>query len=315
VNGRPDPTLSQRAPPGAGLAHAGGRVRWHRALWQRAILRGLRAPREPHEVPPEYWHLAAGLVRPLVLPAAGDGRLAAWAVHPREPGDRARPAVVAMHGWGANASSMRALLPPLLAAGMSVLLLDARCHGLSSDAPFTSMPRFAEDIASGLAWLRTQPDIDPQRIALVGHSVGAAAALLLASGRLRGVDAGLPRVRAVVSLASFAHPEEVMRRFLAAHRVPYPVVGSAVLRHVQRVIGYRFDDIAPIHTLREVACPVLLVHGRHDATVPFGDAQRLAAVARGAQLLAVDGPHDLRDALRPYSGAMLEFLGRSLAAV
>jgi hypothetical protein len=48
----------------------------------------------------------------------------------------------------------------------------------------------------------------------------------------------------VASLAAFAHPREVMRGFMAEKRVPYPVAGWYVMRHVQRVIGARFDDIA-----------------------------------------------------------------------
>lgn len=54
---------------------------------------------------------------------------------------------------------------------------DARCHGNSDDAPFTSTPRFAEDNDAGLRWLHTRDGIDGKRIALLGHSVGAAAAI------------------------------------------------------------------------------------------------------------------------------------------
>jgi pimeloyl-ACP methyl ester carboxylesterase len=166
------------------------------------------------------------------------------------------------------------------------------------------MPRFAEDIGAGLAWLRCQPGIDPGRLALLGHSVGAAAALLHAS---RHAD-----VRAVVSLAAFAHPREVMRRVMAASHLPYPVVGWTVLQHVQRVIGASFDSIAPLTTLAAVRCPVLLVHGRDDRTVPFDDARRLAAVSPHARLLTVDGDHDLRHALGPHAPALVDFLRTAL---
>lgn len=40
------------------------------------------------------------------------------------------------------------------------------------------------------------------------------------------------------------------------------------MRHVQRVIGTTFDDIAPVNTIARVRCPVLVVHGRTD-TVGF----------------------------------------------
>jgi pimeloyl-ACP methyl ester carboxylesterase len=197
------------------------------------------------------------------------------------------------------------VVPPLSAAGFAVLLIDARCHGRSDDEPFTSMPRFAEDIAAGLAWLRLQPEIASDRLALLGHSVGAAAALLHASPH--------HDVRAVVSLSAFAHPGEVMRRFMAEKRVPYPVLGWYVLRHVQRVIGVSFDDIAPLATLPHVRCPTLLVHGRGDRTVPVDDAQRLLAVSGHAHLLLVEGHHDLREALAPHAKALVDFLRAACA--
>ncbi|NWG76578.1 MAG: prolyl oligopeptidase family serine peptidase, partial [Rubrivivax sp.] len=177
---------------------------------------------------------------------------------------------------------------------------------------FTSMPRFAEDLATGLRWLAAQPRVDAARLALVGHSVGAAACLLYASSE--GAAFGGPPVAAVVSLSAFAHPEEVMRRFLAEHRIPYPVVGAAVLRHVQAVIGTSFDAIAPVHTIRPVRCPVLLVHGRDDATVPFDDARRLQRAARDARLLAVDGGHDLRAGLVPHTDEIVAFLAAATPA-
>jgi pimeloyl-ACP methyl ester carboxylesterase len=141
---------------------------------------------------------------------------------------------------------------------------------------------------------------------LLGHSVGAAATLLHAS---RQDD-----VRAVISLSSFAHPREMMRRFMGEKRVPYPVLGWYVMRHVQRVIGTSFEAIAPLNTIAQVRCPVLLVHGRQDSTVPFKDACRLRAKSVQARLLPVAGDHDLRQALKPYTAELVEFLTQAFAA-
>ena len=278
-----------------------------RQLAHGAILHGLRAPRVPHDLQAADLGVAPDRLRATRIPGPRGRALSAWLVMPPDavPGGATAghpgvPAVLALHGWGSNAALMAPVVPPLHRAGFAVLLLDARCHGRSDSESFTSMPRFAEDIAAGLAWLRRQPGIDADRLALLGHSVGAAATLLHAS---HNTD-----VRAVVSLASFAHPREVMRRFMADKHVPYPVLGWYVLRRVQRVIGCSFDAIAPLHTITRVRCPVLLVHGLHDLTVPFTDAHRLQAACAGARLLPVAGDHDLRDALGPHAGALVDFL-------
>jgi dipeptidyl aminopeptidase/acylaminoacyl peptidase len=268
------------------------------------ILRGLRAPRLAHQNTPADRGLSAQAVR---VPTAQGKTLFAWFVP--VPGQVLSPAVVVMHGWGANASLMLPALAPLHAAGFAVLLLDARCHGESDDTPFTSLPRFAEDIEAGLDWLHQHPHIDPHRLAIMGHSVGAGAALLCATRRAD--------VRAVVSLSAFAHPREVMRSFLAEARIPYPLLGWYVMRHVQAVIGARFDDIAPLASMKQLHCPVLLVHGTADELVPFADAQRLHAAGQlgQVQLLAVNGGHDPSEALQAHLPAVIGFLQQAFSGV
>jgi dipeptidyl aminopeptidase/acylaminoacyl peptidase len=266
------------------------------------ILRGLRAPRLAHQDTPAARGLSAQTV---CLPTAQGKKLFAWFVP--APGQTASPAVVVMHGWGANASFMLPVVAPLHAAGFAVLLIDARCHGESDDEPFTSLPRFAQDIEAGLDWLHLQKNVDPSRLTVMGHSVGAGAALLCATRR--------SDVRAVVSLSAFAHPQEIMRTFLKEARIPYPVLGWYVMRHVQAVIGARFDDIAPLASMAKVRCPVLLVHGTDDTVVPFADAQRLMAAGPPGfvQHLAFVGGHDPSAALVEHLPLLVAFLqGRKI---
>lgn len=265
------------------------------------ILKGLRAPRIAAQTTPDVMGLTAS---PVHLSGPNGKSLFAWFVP--VPGVRCAPAVLVMHGWGANASMMLPSVAPLQAGGFAVLLLDARCHGASDDEPFTSLPRFSQDIEAGLDWLAKQAEVDASRLAVFGHSVGAGAALLSATRR--------NDIRAVVSVSAFAHPYEVMRRFLALHHIPYLGVGWYVLRHVQQVIDARFDDIAPVHSMTRLHCPVLLVHGQDDETVPFDDALRLLGAGKPGQvqLLAVSGQHDPTDALQANQAQLLAFLSEHL---
>ena len=278
---------------GLGLAGLWGA----RAVAHALILKGLRAPRLAAPDRPAALGLDA---QPVHIPGPNGKTLFAWFVPP--PGAAKVPAVVVMHGWGANASMMLPSAVPLHGAGLAVLLLDARCHGASGDEDFTSLPRFAQDIEAGLDWLARQPRVDAKRLAVIGHSVGAGAALLSATRR--------NDIRAVISISAFAHPYEVMRRLLAQHHIPYFGLGWYVLRHVQRVIGARFDDIAPVHSMTCVRCPVLLVHGEDDDIVPFDDARRLQAAGQAGrvQLLAVPGRHDPSEALQTETSHLLAFL-------
>ena len=80
-----------------------------------------------------------------------------------------------------NAALMLPLARPLHEAGYATLFVDARCHGASDDDSFASLPRFAEDLGAAVDWLRGRPEVAAGRVGVIGHSVGAGAALLLAS--------------------------------------------------------------------------------------------------------------------------------------
>lgn len=249
-------------------------LRWaiHRSLAPGRIVEA----RTPADVGLQYWEVT--------IPTENGKSLFGWFVSSNRQGRR--PAIVAIHGWGGNVETLLPLAQPLHEDGFALLLIDARCHGQSDEDSFASMPRFAEDLGHAIDWLKRRDDIDPQAIAVIGHSVGAAASLLAASRR--------KDIAAVVSIAAFTHPVAMMRRWFAAKGIPYRPVGWMMLRYVEWVIGHRFDDIAPINTIRRVRCPILLVHGGEDATVPVSEAHALHAVRSGehVQLKVVAGSHD-----------------------
>jgi alpha-beta hydrolase superfamily lysophospholipase len=211
-----------------------------------------------------------------------------------------RGAALIVHGWGGSAADMLPVAEPLLDAGLHVLLLDTRCHGRSDDAGFSSMPTFADDIRDALVWLRRLPQVDPTRIVLVGHSVGAGACLFVAADD--------PRIAAVVTLASMADPHEFMTDRMRG-RLPGPLTALA-LRYVERVIGHRFAEFSPIHTIGRVRAPILLLHGGRDTTVSISDAHRLHAQAPDHSTLVVlpEADHNSVEELSGARPALLGFL-------
>ena len=215
-------------------------------------------------------------------------------------GSEPAPAVVVLHGWGANGSLLLPIAPHLYKGGYHALFLDARNHGLSEHDDFSSLPRFAEDLEAGLAWLRERDDVTS--VAVAGHSVGAGAAILAASRD--------PEVFAVVSMSAFGHPREMMVNQLKMTRLPGQVSG-AILWPIEQIIGHRFDDIAPLNRIGNVACPILIVHGDADRVIPVGDAFRLFEKASDGQVLIVsDGEHASLEAFEPYLDDIVGFLDR-----
>jgi len=287
----------------AGVASLAG----SRALLHWGIRKGLAAPRVANDSSPAALGLKAEEVR---IATANARQLHAWLIRaPQQEQERDGPqaAVVVVHGWGGNAAMMLPLARPLHEAGFAALFIDTRCHGASDDDRFTSLPRFAEDAEHAFAWLAAQPGIDPQRIALLGHSVGAGAVLFAASRT--------PQVAAVVSVAAFSHPVAMMRRLLAAKRLPERPLGRYILDYVQKTIGHRFDDIAPLTTIARIRRPVLLVHGEDDEVVPIVEARQIYA-ARGdtpVELMTIAGNHDSFADLEGHIDQLTGFLQRALA--
>jgi uncharacterized protein len=238
------------------------------------------------------------------IPTVRGRRLFGWLL----PAPDCARTIVVLHGWGSNAEQMLPIAAPLRRAGLNVLLFDARSHGNSDGDTYASLPRFAEDLACAIAWLKDQRPRRAERIAVLGHSVGAGAALFEASRN--------PGISAVISVGAFAHPAEVTERTLRPLRLPRPVI-ALVIRYVEWVIGHRFEAIAPLNTLRRIACPVLLVHGVNDQTVPVSDARRIAATCgdRNVHLLEIEGAdHDSTDQIERHAHELVRFLDASWTA-
>jgi pimeloyl-ACP methyl ester carboxylesterase len=236
---------------------------------------------------------------PVTLQSINGTDLHAWFI----PVSGRAPAVIVMHGWGANASLMLPLAPHLHRAGMHALFLDARNHGRSEHDDFVSMPRFSEDLEVAIEWMHELEDI--ASIGVIGHSVGAGAALLVGSRR--------DDLAAVVSVSAFAHPGEIMSAGPPLNRMPIPM-RQGLIRTMEKTIGARFDEIAPRATIGGVSAPLMLVHGEADDVVPVENMRELAALAPGARTLVVPGAdHSSLDAFEPHVGAILAFLSEHLA--
>jgi len=212
------------------------------------------------------------------------------------------PAIVILHGWGGTGADMLPIAPGIHDLGMHSLFLDARTHGLSDDEDFMSMPRFAEDLETGLAWLVARDDVTT--IGVIGHSVGAAATILAASRN--------PDIDAVVAVASFAHPEELLWR-----AIPYPVpVKWTLLRIIRQMIGVSYDDIAPRNRIADIQAPVLLLHGEDDEVIPVADAYTIHESLPSCRLIVVPkGKHSDLEAFSPYFGEVNDFLSSNLLGV
>ncbi|MEJ2611776.1 MAG: alpha/beta fold hydrolase [Candidatus Thiodiazotropha sp.] len=257
-----------------------------------------RAPRIPEQATPEKLGLAYSQH---YLISEKAKRLYSWLL----PAKESPCTLVIVHGWGANAEMMLPLALPFHRAGMEVLLYDARNHGRSDSDSFSSLPRFSEDLNAVVNWNRQRSP--EQKIVVLGHSIGAAAAILAASHR-HDIDL-------VIGLSGFAHPNLVMNRHLSRPWLP-SFLRPLILNYIQWAIGFRFDDIAPMNRIRHVRCPVLLAHGTDDQVVPISDMQLIGENAtrqHQVRIIPIEGAqHDSVELFQQHAGMLLDFIQENL---
>ena len=186
-------------------------------------------------------------------------------------------------------------------AGWVVLRYDKRGVGQSGGrAETATLDDYAEDLRAAIRWIGRRKEVDDDRVAVLGHSEGAAVALLAAS-RDR-------RIKALVLVAGFAGTGgelvlDQQRHVLAGttlsdadrqaridlqKRIQAAVLGQGEWTDVPDELRRQADTpwfrsflaFSPAAVLPKVRRPILIVHGERDTQVPVSHADRLAELAR-----------------------------------
>jgi dipeptidyl aminopeptidase/acylaminoacyl peptidase len=128
-----------------------------------------------------------------------------------KPGER-RPAMIVMHGFGSNMNSSNCIEPAKMFGelGYITLRFDMRGCGISEGerARIICLEQVS-DASSALTFLAQEPQVEPDRIGMIGSSFGAAVAVYTG-----GVD---KRVAAVISSGGWGDGE---RKFRGQHSTP-----------------------------------------------------------------------------------------------
>jgi len=231
--------------------------------------------------------------------------------------DRAAPAIVVVHGHTACKRDPDVLLPAgmLHRAGMSVLLIDLRDHGDSTDEDgrYAGGTEEYRDVLGAWDWLRTTQSIPEARIGLLGVSLGAATVLIAAGEE--------PGVAATWEDSSYSDISVAIKAELRRNGYP-EILEFGGIEMAQVISG---DDLRSRSPLRAVAKmtgrKLFITHGTADERLSVTYAYDLLAAARTAGVdvdsWIVDGAGHTR-AMRlhvdEYETRLTDFFRRSLPA-
>jgi alpha-beta hydrolase superfamily lysophospholipase len=186
-----------------------------------------------------------------------------------------RPAIVVVHGWESNKGRTFAHVRYLHAAGFHCLVFDARGHGDSPEETLpVNVPEFAEDTAAAARWLAERPDVSA--VGVLGHSMGAAGAIVAASHE--------PEIAAVVSLSAPADLVRMTRKTfeMAGWNIPELIATplawftAAILLVPRR---HSVEEASAVVAASRYKGPLFLIHGAQDRGVPVAHLEIIGRAA------------------------------------
>lgn len=208
-------------------------------------------------------------------------------------GDTAtQPIVLLAHGWSGYGLFFLPWVQALRRAGYAVATFDQVAHGRSSGYRAT-LPMFAEVLH------RVATHLGPLA-AVVGHSLGGAAAMLALS---RGIAAE----RAIL-IAPAADPGLAAQRFagfigLAGH------LSGRLFEEFESLTGICVDTLQAHVNAPHIGRAALIVHDLEDREVPWAEGERYARYWPDARLISTTGlGHNRIVNASPVIASALRFL-------
>ena len=177
---------------------------------------------------------------------------------PPAPG---KPVILFFHGNGDSVAGAAQAVMPLVVAGYGAVLPEYRGYDGLPGTP--SEQGLYRDARAARRWLTAQ-GVPPADTIVMGYSLGTGVAAEMATEE---------RPRALVLVAPFAS-------IATAARMHFPWLPAGLL------VTERF---ATIDKIGRIDCPLLLLHGAADATVPVASSRLLAAVRPDARLVVLAG--------------------------
>jgi dienelactone hydrolase/Tol biopolymer transport system component len=128
-----------------------------------------------------------------------------------------------------------------------------------------------KDIGALLDWIRRQPDLDANRVAVEGGSYGGYMVLGVATNFPDRIAAAVDIV-GIANFVSFLENTESYRRDL--RRVEYGDERDPATREF-------LTRISPVHNAQKIKAPLFVVAGLNDPRVRYTEAEQIVAAARG----------------------------------
>lgn len=235
--------------------------------------------RLPSEVGIEGW-------QDVIITTSDGVELKGWYFLPDENADvyKDGAAILFVHGIAGNRLEFLDEAAILVENGYGALLFDLRNHGESGGDVTTMGLHEVRDVQAAFAFLIEQPEINSERIAIYGMSMGGATAIR--------AMARIPETKVLIAEASYTSFSSVLddgvRRLTSYTGSPFT---DMITWFSEREMDVDMSKVRPIDDVSTISPrPILIIHGTDDPVVNPDHAHRLFETAHEPkELYLVEG--------------------------
>lgn len=182
------------------------------------------------------------------------------------PAERAAGSILVLHGNAQNLSTHVNSVLWLVKEGFNIFIIDYRGYGWSGGEP--DLDGVHKDAGAALEKLFSLPETDPDRVVVLGQSLGGAIAVYTVARSPRK-----DRIRVLVVESAFSSYRRIAREKLDSFWLTWPF---------QYPLSWTVSDSyrAEQWIGQVTPVPVLILHGMNDPVVPTHHGRRLFEAAR-----------------------------------
>ncbi|MCV6639273.1 alpha/beta fold hydrolase [Candidatus Albibeggiatoa sp. nov. NOAA] len=171
--------------------------------------------------------------------------------------------IIMLHGYKGYLYETAHIASLLQKHGYGAILPVFRAHGYSDGELITFGKNEVKDVQAAYEYLLTRDDVDPEKIGLVGNSMGGSIGLLYAATN--------PQIKAIVAQSPYGSLRDTanagLAKFTNLEGFPY----NLMMKHfIQKIADINIDELAPINVIADIAPrPVfILVSGLDSVVAP-----------------------------------------------
>lgn len=211
------------------------------------------------------------------------GKTETWYLQPFNlESNKTYPIMIIAHGNADIIDRWAEVVKFLMESGIGVLLIEYPGYGRSEGTP--SQQNITEVFIKSYDLIIKNPEVDKNKIILLGQSIGGGAICSLAKERN---SIALILISAFTSIDVFAS-QYFLPKFL---------------------IKDTFDNLSVVAKYKN---PILFVHGIDDNIIPISESEKLNSAAESGELILLDGGHNMvRKWLPFWKNIVIPFLSKN----